>query len=984
MNKVYSNKFFCGIFILLISLLFNESHAHEYVYGNKIQNPQSDFTISKFTIKQGLPQNQIQFIKEFKDGRIILSTINGICTFDGKTFSMIKTNNQYRKFVFNELFFLKNNRISGTVYNGGFAHIYPKFKKINNNHFIIQEGDFLYGLALNGEVNWNNGKDDYFKKIFDSKITNPISFLKINQGFIISNKDKINIFNIKGEIIKAIQIKLVSKIIKTKKGDFLFANAQSIFKMDKQFSIKKITDFNEFTYVADILQLKSDLYYIASNRGLIKLEKNQLKIYNLENGFPTNNISTIFYHKKSDILMVGTRDNGLLFLHFNKFKPLSTPKEALNTSFLSIVRYKNTILSATNVNNIYSVNSKNKTAEEFITDPYYFSSLAVVNDTILAGTWGDGIILFKEKQKVGNVNLSTELPDLNVHGVFQDSKKRIWVATSNGLSIGKNLKNIKVFFRKNEKFISFYELKNKNICVGSSEGIYIFDSNARLIKTLGKKDGYYGTEVRSFYEDYEGKLWFGSYNGGLYCYHKNSLVSLNKKKNCQLPQDVFTLIKKGNHLFMSGNLGVFSIKEKDLNNFYYNRINYLIPYHYAEYSGMINSELNGGFFNNHLIEENTIIFPSIEGLLFFDNYTNNLEKTVLILKKLFVNDTLYLEKSREFSPQTVQVNFMFSSNQFDPGNLIYYQYKINKKGKNSDWSSLQLNSNISLKLLPPGEYELSVRAIDSNNDPNPLVLKEYFYIKPHYYQSIPFLIIVSFLLLFLIISIVVFQLRSIEKKKIEEEKWKTQIGKLQIDAIHARMDPHFMFNALNTIKYLLVSKKNIEAENLLNRFSLLLRKYLNYSDTNYVLVSEEIELLSLYVEIEKQRFSPSFEFDVLCDQNLNGIKIPSMLIQPFLENAIIHGISQIKYSGKISLSFKHNENDLIIILTDNGIGINITQKNVSKISAHISRGISLIKDKINYLKHNDGLNIEWAMKPFSPNGTVVELVFRNYLDPDLI
>jgi sensor histidine kinase YesM len=189
-----------------------------------------------------------------------------------------------------------------------------------------------------------------------------------------------------------------------------------------------------------------------------------------------------------------------------------------------------------------------------------------------------------------------------------------------------------------------------------------------------------------------------------------------------------------------------------------------------------------------------------------------------------------------------------------------------------------------------------------------------------------------------------------QRIKIENEKINGHITELKLAAIHAQMNPHFIFNVLNNIKYFLVVDKKKEAEILVDDFSLLMRKFLNYNDNFFTTIKEEIEFIKLYVSIEKSRLNHSFEFNCSVKEDLMNKIIPTMLIQPFIENAIKHGIAHSEKKCDLNLNI-NNEGDLILIaIEDNGIGISASKKITKLNTVHNSKGIKLVEDKIENLK----------------------------------
>lgn len=204
---------------------------------------------------------------------------------------------------------------------------------------------------------------------------------------------------------------------------------------------------------------------------------------------------------------------------------------------------------------------------------------------------------------------------------------------------------------------------------------------------------------------------------------------------------------------------------------------------------------------------------------------------------------------------------------------------------------------------------------------------------------------------FMLIAVVVF---SIDKQKgLKNEK---KVLSLKQDALRSQMNPHFMFNALNSIKLYIIKNNQKKATSYLNKFSKFMRKILEASDLQETSLKEEIETMKLYLSLENIRFSNEISFNVKTDSSLNleTIKIPPLVLQPFLENSIWHGLSSRKKRKKITIFIQKISSEYVLInIEDNGIGRKASTK--IKAKKHINRksiGINLTKDRLtNFVKN---------------------------------
>ncbi len=174
------------------------------------------------------------------------------------------------------------------------------------------------------------------------------------------------------------------------------------------------------------------------------------------------------------------------------------------------------------------------------------------------------------------------------------------------------------------------------------------------------------------------------------------------------------------------------------------------------------------------------------------------------------------------------------------------------------------------------------------------------------------------------------------------------------------MNPHFMFNALSSIQHLIVSQQTTKAYKYLTIFSNFLRSLLNYAEKNFIPLDEELKVLQMYVELESLRFDQSFSYEINVDENLSNdeVLVPSLMVQPFVENAIWHGLLHKEGEKKLKIEFvNHSDDHLTCTIEDNGIGrSNAAQIQQQKISSkiHESKGIGIIEERLKLLQQKTG------------------------------
>jgi hypothetical protein len=245
---------------------------------------------------------------------------------------------------------------------------------------------------------------------------------------------------------------------------------------------------------------------------------------------------------------------------------------------------------------------------------------------------------------------------------------------------------------------------------------------------------------------------------------------------------------------------------------------------------------------------------------------------------------------------------------------LEYSYQL---GTNTSWSAASKSNSVSFVKLPPGAYDFKVRARKSNTAWSEPALFT-FIIKKPYWESWWFQLAV--------ITIATIVLALLFRNRIQHIRRKAQIGEqlreLELKALRAQMNPHFIYNALNSIQALVLNDQTDKASLYISKFGRLLRQVLNHSEQNCISLTEELHALELYIQLEQLRLNVPLQYHIRPHATINTDEeeIPPLVLQPIAENALWHGLSR-KQGEKILDIYLHADNDwLIVEITDNGIG----------------------------------------------------------------
>lgn len=304
-----------------------------------------------------------------------------------------------------------------------------------------------------------------------------------------------------------------------------------------------------------------------------------------------------------------------------------------------------------------------------------------------------------------------------------------------------------------------------------------------------------------------------------------------------------------------------------------------------------------------------------------------------------------------FQPEQHDVNIDFKAINYSSPNSVIYKYKLNE----DKWVETQ-NDFLNFISLKHGNYNLQIMARTQNSDwSKPYSLA--FTIMPRFVETIWFELFMVSILVSVSVFIIINRLKLNNKKIKAELDLSERINDLKHQALSAMMNPHFIFNSLNSVQYLINSKKNEEANNYIAMMAKLIRKNLDTAGSGFILLSEEINRLKLYLNLEKMRFDEKFSYEIITanELDINLIMIPNMIIQPFVENSLWHGIINSGNKGLLTISFSFEDVEvdsviskaLMIKITDDGIGINEAKK--IKKEDHISKGIQIIEERLKLL-----------------------------------
>ncbi len=216
-----------------------------------------------------------------------------------------------------------------------------------------------------------------------------------------------------------------------------------------------------------------------------------------------------------------------------------------------------------------------------------------------------------------------------------------------------------------------------------------------------------------------------------------------------------------------------------------------------------------------------------------------------------------------------------------------------------------------------------------------------------------------------------YRVLQIKHREMQKTDLNKKIANIESQALRAQMNPHFIFNTLSSIQHYISNNDTDAALKYLSKFAKLMRSIMDNSKQPMIPVAEEINALNLYLELEVMRFDKKFKYHINVDQSIdqNYDRIPSMLIQPYVENSIIHGLLPKDSAGKISITLQKLGNSILCTIEDDGIGRQRSKDfKKNRIHQHKSMGMSITKERLDILNSSLNSNINAEIIDLQENG----------------
>lgn len=909
------------------------------------------YEFKNFDVKDGLTDNTVFLIREDSKGRIWFGTFNRkLCYFYNNKIYPYRYNKKLKSFlketnVLSNFFIDDSETIWLSFLSGGGVVSCDKNGKIVQH--ILPRNDYSFTIKINDTKNNIWGGISSFKSYYN--ILQRKSHL-IDIFVQFQNDSLVKLTGWKYNVSNLIAMNL-SVISDNRQTNIILDDSVYFFDSNNKFFKKlKFNGLGQSRLYSSLLD-DNAIWLCTENNGVIMYDnstndfkKNQVILLNKK-------ISRIFKDSEGGRWFLSLKEGAFYLkssifhlINFNGCESIKCMEVDTLTNQIFIQNNNGQLVMLNNFQNGYDLKliNKNDYVPESLKYDYSDSSLIFAFSSTKWARYKNEKILF---YNINNDDFKSLIIDSDT----------IYTANGYGISIIIDGKEVYKSVKELKKRLWCTSLiKNKNnIWVGTNEGLIVF--SGRSIITPFEHNKYLKSSITSIERYNDEIILIGTKNYGVLVIKNEKIIEVINEKRGLVGDLIKTIhIDNQKEIWIGSNHGLSRIKDFSMKKYEIQNI--------TTKNGLISNEiLHIRSYKNH------IYIATPMGLVEFDKTKLKINKTPspIYITNFKVNDVSQDFKANQklelkYNQNRIEIHYV--SLNYKSLGKIDYRYRL--LDLDTSWQNTT-QTNVSFYGLPPGSYTFEVVAKNEDGFWSKPVSNS-FKINPPFWLTWWF---ISLEVIFVLLSIlVIFKYREtqllIKSKRIqtiaENEK---KIIELELKALKSQMNPHFIFNTLNSIQHFISSNNFKDSNRYITNFSKLIRMVLNHSDKSYITLREETEMLNLYLSLEQVRFSDEFEFVINIDESidLDFDKIPPMLLQPFVENAIWHGLMNKKAKGFIEIGFTLEGDYLLCSVTDNGIGreaaaaIKATRNIQNK-----SVGMTITKERLNIINSEiyENMNVE--------------------------
>lgn len=824
---------------------------------------------------------------------------------------------------------------------------------------MVKIDNYLYIISVCGEViRYDISKNIFFKYPLEKNIINKFQSIgvdKDNNIFILSAWNDYYYFNTKlGKFDKPIfyqqnkKLVGINRVLYDSKRNVLFVSTygQGLFVYDYTYGT-----FNQYkkgeskfalssNYILSILLAPNGMIYLGYDGiGFDAIDPFVKKFTSItiESEDDTKSLKFVRKIQEDDDgnLLIGTAGSGLIKYNVkteeSAFLPIYNEVTGANNFVIELLKVGNELWLGYNGNGIGIIDLKTKKLVKWIKDGE--------NDN--------------------------EIRNGTIWSFIDDGLGNIWAGTrANGINIiNKQTKLIKKITP--ELYPEFVEngirtmilSKSKKVLVGTEKGLYEIDPiTLKSIKLFPKNnDVRYNSfqSIKTIYQDNKNRTWLGTFGGGIAVLSPTyDLIKNLNTDNYLLNNVVYAILPENDTtIWISSNFGISKIIHNEKS---FTKDGRFTVNHFDEINGLQSKEFNTGAYLK--LKNGQLVFGGSNGINMFNPYeiTSNsyLPKVYISEFKIFENNyktdtNIAFLKKVNLKHYENAISIGFNTLGFTLPGKTNYQYRL--IGYDTHWINADNRNYVSYTNLNYGNYEFQVRASTNKGEWGDTYTKLKIEIETPFYRTWWFIISMSLLVIGFAYMIFRIRTKQMQEKEATRVQYNKELAEVEMKALRAQINPHFLFNSLNSINNFILKNETNKASKYLVKFSQLVRNILNNSSSSSISLQEELETIELYMLIEGMRFNNQFSYQIKIDEEVNTsvIKIPSLLIQPYIENAIWHGLLQKEGEKKIEINITiYNEEAIAISIIDNGIGRDAARALDQRPKNHKSFGMQIGENRI--------------------------------------
>ncbi len=923
-----------------------------------------------YSTEEGLPQSQVTAISQDDDGYLWVATLGGLAKFNGKNFitfstgdgllnNRVKTLNYFNSTLWighdGGISFIKNNKIESVGFTGNDkSQNVSEILEFKGEIYVTCNGGGLF-ILKNGQL-IEKDLDEKFHRIRGAQVFNDHLYLATRSGILLSKDGKTF------KLIESLPETSFSGVFQSEDHLYFTSYVDGVYRWGINGQIKHYSQEDiKHVVFGGYADSKGEIW-LNSQNGAIRIDQNDaISFLDNQAGLPLNMISCFFEDSEGN-LWLGSEGKGMFRFPGEKFKyydqSSGLPSNLLLSGFYS---KSGDYFLGTYDKGVVRRTPDGESSVVFDGEGAIWAAIEDVDNKNWFGTQSS-LISLDEKGEITKYYRDSGIPGRKITAFYRISKNEMYIGGSEGVSLYKNGSFTKLNDVVTNDVGTVRDLlvyKGKLFCASNLGLFHLVEGKFESFK--GVKDVVYNMKL-----DHLNNIWYGT-EEGLFRFDGEEIEQIELRSN-PASNYINFINPNGEKLFVGTNNGLFVLRDLSLAKPKIKR--------YGIGEGVVDLEtnLNSAFFD----QNNAFWFGTATAIVVYQ-LSEGSEKIVqpkIELKSILLNYQPfdYSKFSSELTPSGLpkELNLGYTKNnlifELDGISLAHHRglmYQFWLEGLNSDWSPLSENPTITFTNIPAGDYILRMRSVDMDGRLSEEI-KFPFTIRPAFYKTWWFIGLTILAIAGLLYWLFRLRLRRIneinEKEKLE---YKTRLLSLEQQSMNASMNRHFVFNSLNSIQYFINTQDRLSANKYLTNFAKLIRKNLDTAtaDGNIITLQEELERLELYLSLESMRFKDRFDYSILADGiDTEAIRIPAMIMQPFVENSIIHGILPNEVvKGHIKVELKKVGSILEVIIEDNGIGINQSISQKSDIDGdHRSKGMEITSKRIELIQKvsENGISLE--------------------------